>query len=664
MNEEKGKSQYRRGLDDEFVAGLGVLARQHTWFADVLQDEDLILGIRDNYLNVYWCGQSLFKIEWRGKRILVSTHPKYLVDPDLADPVAFTEGTFQVQSLRPLLERYDEHTLSRMKRAAKLYRGREKQGLHAIIRANPNVIDTEIALAEGSGRTVMRLDVAAIVDGPEGLKVRFWEAKHFLNPELRSRGRASVVDQIGRYRELISAGREEILRSCRRIAENLVELSGFNQNRRVSEEVRQVAAGKTLALEEPPFVGLLVYGFDRAQKQHADWLKHLGALEQEAGLSIQCKGSAAHIRLDAHSCSSAALHSAGPANSRSLLEEHQPSILAQEKRRLAEFRTTSPFFSETARGRDGLYRGRERPFCLPVECAAENLYQGIRAAALEYFHSEGILWHDGVNRNPSNHLCDSQVFCVNTLFPFAKEPDGLSDLLRPHFPDLRRAVPVRQGRYVEFEWIGDANYLNERVPRGEKRTRGANCTSADAIVAFERADAKRQVVLIEWKYTESYAGQSIRFAKSGTDRAAIYRNLFDAADCPIDKQLLASLDGDGSHYEDLFFEPFYQFMRQQFLAWKMESARELDADVVSVLHIAPSVNAGFRRITSPRLRVLGPTAVSVWSKLVRDNRFKSICTEDLFGTIAGGRFAKLQPWKEYMLARYPWLAGQTKTAGA
>jgi hypothetical protein len=39
------------------------------------------------------------------------------------------------------------------------------------------------------------------------------------------------------------------------------------------------------------------------------------------------------------------------------------------------------------------------------------------------------------------------------------------------------------------------------------------------------------------------------------------------------------------HFDSLFFEPFYQFMRQQFLAHEMEKAHELGADEVNLLHI-------------------------------------------------------------------------------
>jgi hypothetical protein len=44
----------------------------------------------------------------------------------------------------------------------------------------------------------------------------------------------------------------------------------------------------------------------------------------------------------------------------------------------------------------------------------------------------------------------------------------------------------------------------------------------------------------------------------------------------------------------------------------MERARELGADKVSLLHIAPAHNRDFRRVTSPSLIPLGDSAIGVW----------------------------------------------------
>ena len=125
------------------------------------------------------------------------------------------------------------------------------------------------------------------------------------------------------------------------------------------------------------------------------------------------------------------------------------------------------------------------------------------------------------------------------------------------------------------------------------------------------------------------------FAKSRTDRTKIYRPLFEKADCPINKDLLPLNKENLPNFDSLFYEPFYQFMRQQFLANEMEKAYEMCADVVSVLHIAPAQNNDFRKVTSPELAKLGESATSIWKKLVKtEGRFISVSTESLFGNLS------------------------------
>lgn len=323
-------------------------------------------------------------------------------------------------------------------------------------------------------------------------------------------------------------------------------------------------------------------------------------------------------------------------------------FLESEKPKQAAFKAIAPYFSDSAR-LDGVYKGRPRSFCLPIEFAEQNLLPEIRETALLHFENHRIKWHDGQNGKPSNHLCDSQVCCVNFLFPFADKPDALAQVLKPIFPGLEKMLPVESGKYVSFEWIGQEDYLGEKKPGNVKRTRGANCTSADSIVMFERKDKKRQVVLIEWKYTEAYGGTFLKLSGNRTDRTKIYSPLFERADCPINKDILPGFD-------TLFYEPFYQFMRQQFLAHEMERAHELGADIVSLLHIAPSHNADFPKVTSPELRNLGESVISIWKKLVRpEGRFISVSTEKLFGVLSEVQLPEMKNWLDYIHSRYSWV---------
>ncbi len=325
-------------------------------------------------------------------------------------------------------------------------------------------------------------------------------------------------------------------------------------------------------------------------------------------------------------------------------------FLQDEKLRQANFKATAPCFSELARS-EGIYKSHPYPFCLPYEYASENLYLEIRQPIMAYFSRNKIKWHDGQNGNPSNHLCDSQVSCANFLFPFFDKPTALAALLRPLFPEIREMLPIEDGQYVAFEWIGQQNYLREKISRNANRTRGANCTSADASVMFQGEDGQRQIVLIEWKYTESYYPTCLKYAASGTDRTKIYEHLYLSDDCPLSRELIPSFD-------DLFFEPFYQFMRQQFLAYQMEKAHELGADKASLLHISPAHNKDFVRITSPRLRTIDMSATKVWRKLVRTpDRFIGEYTESIFGKFQVEKFPELAEWWRYIVMRYNWVMG-------
>jgi hypothetical protein len=323
-------------------------------------------------------------------------------------------------------------------------------------------------------------------------------------------------------------------------------------------------------------------------------------------------------------------------------------FLPDEKIWQAQFKVNSPYFSDEAK-QDGKFGKNSYSFCLPLETAQENLFIDIRSSAIDYLRRNEIKWHSGHGTNPSNHLCDSQVCCINFLFPFADKPVALAELLRPFFPDLQTMLPLEDEQYVAFEWIGATNYLGEKISRMGKRTRGANFTSADAAVLFQNSKGKKQILLIEWKYTEAYSSTWLKYAPSGTDRTSIYQHLYDAEDCPLKNSLIPSFDA-------LFYEPFYQLLRQQFLAHEMEKAHELGAEKVTLLHIAPAHNKDFRDVTSPDLRSIDVSAISVWKKIVLDpSTFTSVCTEDLFGRFDIQRFPELREWFEYICTRYAWV---------
>ena len=303
-----------------------------------------------------------------------------------------------------------------------------------------------------------------------------------------------------------------------------------------------------------------------------------------------------------------------------------------------------------------MYRGSRREFCLHEDFSTENLDAGVRDAALAYFEDRSIGWHDGKRNGPSNHLCCSQSCCVNFWFPFVQAPEELGAVLRSLGYDVEAMLPIDSDRslpngcrpFVAFEWIGERNYLGElrrgEVAPDEGRTRGASFTSLDFCFRFRRSDGLTQVVAGEWKYTEYYRkGADLRYSRAKTDRLdGIYREHLVKSDC----QIVGNVP-----LESLFFDPFDQLMRQQLLCTAMERCREMDADVVSLLHIAPEANRELMgSVTSKELERVGSDIHAVWRALTRPGRFKGVATEKLLPLII--RHAPRPQTGEYLQLRY------------
>ncbi|QEH36530.1 hypothetical protein OJF2_51140 [Aquisphaera giovannonii] len=337
----------------------------------------------------------------------------------------------------------------------------------------------------------------------------------------------------------------------------------------------------------------------------------------------------------------------------------------QENLNQADFKRTWPGFSDGARA-DGRYFLRTRddsgrpdlkpigpfPYVLPPEFCEENLYEGIRAASVEYFQRAGIKWHDGValDARPSNHMRDSQICCVNFFMPFANDQAALTEMLRPLFPTIETVLPI-DGQYVAFEWIGGRDYLGE-ASSGAKRTRGEYYTSADAAILIRHTDGTIQLIVFEWKYTEEesgYRGSGRRKINQVDTRVTdIYRSYYDMADGPFDHSVI-------QRFEDLFNAPFYQLLRLQLLVREAVRHQELGATMGTLIHVAPSENLATINATCPGLE--GDSLANTWRGILRDaGSFVSVTTEALFQGIPLDRLPQLHAWAEYMKARYRFLA--------
>ena len=269
----------------------------------------------------------------------------------------------------------------------------------------------------------------------------------------------------------------------------------------------------------------------------------------------------------------------------------------------------------------GVYEKHQRayPVCLPIEYASHNLLPDVRDGATELFDELDIPWHDSVGGGPSNHLRDSQVQCVNALFQMVNNPERIK-LAFGGALDIAEVFQIEDGRFLTFEYIGPTDYFGEGIRHGKEvgRRRGTNCTSVDAAFLYKTPAGATELALVEWKFTESYLTALDRNAESDAIRIGRYAADLAAADGPVRDDVLP--------IELLLDEPFYQLMRQQLLANRLEQAGAHGADVVRVVHVLSPENTGYQdSLVRAEHRAAGNSVDEVWTKLQRTpDRFRHV----------------------------------------
>jgi hypothetical protein len=160
--------------------------------------------------------------------------------------------------------------------------------------------------------------------------------------------------------------------------------------------------------------------------------------------------------------------------------------------------------------------------------------------------------------------------------------------------DTAEVEQIEPGRWLTFEYIGSEDHLHEAVDG--TRIRGAHCTSVDAAFVHRTHEGIRELILVEWKYTEHYGPRRAEPAKDAVRR---------------------------SRYGELLQEPLYQLMRQQLLAHELEKAHAHGADRVRVAHVMPVGNRAYHEsLYGEHAAQLGATVKEVWHRLLsRPDRF-------------------------------------------
>jgi hypothetical protein len=235
--------------------------------------------------------------------LIGETHYKYLLRPDMPKPyVSVIEGIATVPDASALIMR-DIGNVSALKRAAAIYSGDEKAGVHRIVRNNPGIIDVEVAFGlETDGEpaaSTRRIDFAALRSTASGAEIAFYEAKLFTNKEVRAAGDTAppVIEQLAGYRQLLNERSDQLLASYRRVCGNLAALDGVRERYApLLDTMREIFAGKR-SLSISDSVSLVVFGFDADQRDGTKWEPHRGKLEKLLSGRLIFKGNPAHVNL-------------------------------------------------------------------------------------------------------------------------------------------------------------------------------------------------------------------------------------------------------------------------------------------------------------------------------------------------------------------------------
>jgi len=282
-----------------------------------------------------------------------------------------------------------------------------------------------------------------------------------------------------------------------------------------------------------------------------------------------------------------------------------------------------------------------------------NLWDNIREDTLNYFSEKKICWHtneveNNMETTPEGNMFSSQISCINHLFILRKKQDYASTILKNIDKRIVSAEIVRDNYgndgYIEFESRGtkeNNNPLKEKehgILNGKKwkRQRGSFSTSIDAVMVGKKDDGKNILVLIEWKYTESYTPGEIIITSNSKEYNELLKN---------DENPIIKID----NLDDLYYDPIYQLMRQTLWGWKIK--KEFNCDEYIHLHIIPKGNLKIQEITSPNLKSRGKNMSDVWKNLLKEPfRYRVFSPEELLSPLKDKQDIKI--FFDYLETRY------------
>jgi hypothetical protein len=91
--------KFKRTVSKEMIEALNAEYLENGWWKTLADDKDTLIAIRDRYLNVYYNGGSIAKVEYATGKIEAQIHYKYLLKKKLSNPpyVRCIDGKPQIE---------------------------------------------------------------------------------------------------------------------------------------------------------------------------------------------------------------------------------------------------------------------------------------------------------------------------------------------------------------------------------------------------------------------------------------------------------------------------------------------------------------------------------------------------------------------------------------
>lgn len=266
---------FKRGIkNNDFLIKLNNLySDKNSFWHKMVNDKDLFIAIRDEYLNVYYKGQNLCKLSFRNGLIKGETHKTYLGGLNQG---YFISKNGLISNKKAKIKNLSE--LDSIKENIKNCIGKEKRESYKEVLDDKNcVIDVEITLVRNkvlnpknqSDYEISSIDYLSL----EMNKLVFYEAKHFSNSEIRSKTSPKVFKQIDRYKRELHNHKIELLNSYKVVLQNLKDLKLLKKQLDI----------KGLEIDINP--NLIVFGIDKNESEDS----HLQKLRNRFGKRLILK---------------------------------------------------------------------------------------------------------------------------------------------------------------------------------------------------------------------------------------------------------------------------------------------------------------------------------------------------------------------------------------